>query len=184
MRFSGLAVLSLMICATAPSAPADAQPVRPSHKVFERKFADIADFLYMRPLCEIAGYQVAPQAAEKTLAPVIADAVAAGIPAGTASAMADEALASRTTEGDQFLRKYRASYTAAAASDDVHAPSIALNDWRKYVDGKCYALSSSADFRKVITAPVQIPDANGALLLWLLDPDLIARKNGAEQPSD
>jgi hypothetical protein len=170
MRFSGLTVLSLLIFAAALPAPAEAQSPPPAHKMWEHKFADIADLLYMRPLCEAAGYRIDVQATEKTLAPAIAAAVAAGIPAGTASAMADAALASRTAEGAEILRKHRAAHGAATASGDVHAPFIALNDWRRYVDGKCYALSTSLDFRPVITAPESIPAANGALSKWLLDP--------------
>jgi len=171
MRFSGLTALSLLISAAALPAPANAQSAPPAHKVWEHRFSDIADLLYMQPLCEAAGYRIDAQATEKTLAPAIAAAVAAGIPAGTASAMADAALASRTAEGAEILRKHRAAYTAASASGAVHAPVIALNDWRRYVDGKCYALSTSLDFRPVITAPEDIPSASGALSKWLLDPD-------------
>ncbi|MBP2161897.1 MULTISPECIES: hypothetical protein [Asticcacaulis] len=174
MRFSGLIVLSVLIAAAALPGPANAQSTAPAHKVIEHKLADIADLLYMRPYCEAAGYRIDAQATEKTLAPVIADAVAAGMPADTASAMADAALASRAAEGSEVLRKYRAAHAAASASGDVHAPFIALNDWRRYVDGKCYALSTSLDFRPIITAPEDIPAANGVLSKWLLDPGGIA----------
>lgn len=170
MRFSGLTALSLLICAAALPATANAQSAPPAYKSFEHKLADIADLLYMRPYCEAAGYRIDAQATEKTLAPAVAEAVAAGIPADTAAVMADEALASRRTEGDKILRKHREAHAAASASGDVHAPFIALNDWRKYVDGKCYALSRSLDFRPVIAAPESIPAATGALSKWLLDP--------------
>ena len=127
---------AICLAAALATLPFSAVAKTPDDPVLGQKLAAIADFLYMRPLCETAGYSVDPDSAEKILTPVMAKATAAGITPETADAMAQAATTIRQVEGDRIARDYGDAYMAATASGDMNAPSIALNNWRRFVDGR------------------------------------------------
>lgn len=144
---TGLASASLLAVLPVSASAA------PDIVAFTRHVDEISVFLMTGELCKTAGYTIASDALEKTVAPTMDQAVKDGIPESTAYGMMETAMETARESEMAPVRGYMAEAEAASKVKDDKAVIAALEGYFNHIDAKCQSYLQSPEFGGLITAP-------------------------------